>query len=503
MSRLQRVSARYLAVEALMTSGVELLAVADAAGTKLDSAINQLRQDAQDDDPAVFSELLAVSRQLRWRIATEPFPTGYSHERETVLQALLHLAARHKLSSTGYFHGVLDDLVAAATAVGQTPPTADVLLESLMEADAEDCVIITASARARDGMTRWLGDLGVTIPVVRGTDREVADVVDQAYAAGPPRIFGSSLLSSPRARALTYIFPSWVRNRGLPASTFSAHAQGAVRLRARLFTIGQAPAETPSPAVEDGLVPAPLWPRSPVPVALGSDEVLARRVLLGGGLAIMLDQGGEHIRTFDPARPSGERVEFRDVSTVTPGSYLVLREGATESEALFARAIDLLGGGGSDVLDGQQRWKDALDGQLDRRGRAGVIAALRRVGVRAADQAPTWTARTVARPQADRDFELLLGWLSLPLQPHLALANRVRRARLQAMADVREALEEALSVASMDQLDRNGYLRLDLSLPGFAGIIATRVLALAPFEEAVPRRELRVPFPDRSALWLE
>lgn len=503
MSRLQRVDARYAAVGSLTSSGVELLAVADRAGARMDRAIKQLARQTREDDPSVFGELLAVSRYLRWRVATEPFPTRYSHERVETLRALKGLAVRFKLASAPEVHAIVDDLVDAASATGLDPGTAEVLLESLSEAGDEDCVIIAASARARDGLVRWLDDIGVTAPVLRVTDRALSEMADQAYAAGSPSIFGPPLLSAPRARALTYIFPSWVQDRALPISVFSAQAQGAIRLQSRLFTIGESPTPDLSPSTADDLVPAPAWPHPPPRAVAGRDEVLARRVLLGGGLAIMLDPGGEHIRTFDPSLPSGERVEFRDVSTIAPGSYLVLREGATESDALFSRAIELLGEDGDDVLAAQKRWKDALQRHLDRLGRSAVATALRRRGVRAADQAPMWIARTVARPQADRDFELLLGWLGLPVQQHVVLANSLRRARLQAMADVREALEDALSVASMDQLEREGYLRLELTLPGFAGIIAARVLAIAPFEEPVARRELRLPVPDRAALWLE
>lgn len=503
MNPLQRVDAQYAAIGALMSTGVELIAVADEAGARLDDAIRRLSKLTYEDDPALSVELLAIARHLRWRVATEPFPTRYSHDREAVLRALQDLAARFTLRSGSDSHGVVEDLVAAASSVGEGAGAADVLVESLAEAGDEDCVIIAGSARARDGLIRWLHDLGLETPVLRATARDLTRVADQAYAVGSPQVFGPSLLTSPRARALTYLFPSWVRDRTLPTSAFSAHAEGAIRLRSRLFTIGHEPAQDVPPSVDDELVPAPTWAQPPGRAAPGHDEVLARRVLLGGGLAIMLDPGGEHIRTLDPALPAGERVEFRDVPTIVPGSYLVLREGATESDALFSRAIDLLGEDGTDVLDAQQRWKDALARQLDRLGRAAVTTALRRAGVRAADQAPMWLARTVARPQADRDFELLLSWLTLPVDQHAEPASRLRRARLQAMADVREALEDALSLASMDQLERDGYLRLDLTLPGFAGIIATRVLAIAPFEEVVARRELRLPAADRSALWLE
>ena len=47
------------------------------------------------------------------------------------------------------------------------------------------------------------------------------------------------------------------------------------------------------------------------------------------------------------------------------------------------------------------------------------------------------------------------------------------------------------------------YIRLDLDMPGFRGIIATRVLAVSPETTVVARHEARLPFADRSAKWLE
>jgi hypothetical protein len=134
VNRLQRVDAQYAAVRDLTSTGVELIAVADDAGARLDEAIRQLSNLTSEDDPAVSSELLAVSRHLRWRAATEPFPARYSHDRETVLGTMQELAARLKLRSSGGIHGVVDDLVAAAGRTGEGSGTADVLIESLTEA---------------------------------------------------------------------------------------------------------------------------------------------------------------------------------------------------------------------------------------------------------------------------------------------------------------------------------------------------------------------------------
>jgi hypothetical protein len=284
---------------------------------------------------------------------------------------------------------------------------------------------------------------------------------------------------------------------------FSADAIGGIRPRTRTHKIGD-DAFIPDRLrrVEDQLKPAPAWVRPKFRLPVGGDEVHARRVLLCGGLSIMLDLEGETIRTLDPDRPAGGRVRMRDVEDVDSGTYLVLREGQTESEPLYARALARLAARADAVERSQTEWKSALRERLHA-GSAEVTRSLRALGVKAAAQAPAWTARTLARPNSDADFEILLRWLGVPLEPFREHANLVRRARSQAVVDVKEALEAALGDADMRGLERVGFLKLDLELEGFAGIVATRVLALSPHLDVVARSELRIPREDTRARWLE
>jgi hypothetical protein len=217
----------------------------------------------------------------------------------------------------------------------------------------------------------------------------------------------------------------------------------------------------------------------------------------------MLDLEGESIRTLDPTRPAGARVEMSDVASVAPGTYLVLREGQTESAPLYARALTRLGAQAETVERSQSGWKTALRQQLATRGPSEVVRSLRALGVEAAAQAPVWTAQTLARPRSEVDFGILLRWLGLPREPYSQHADLVRKARYQALVDVREALEVALGRADLHDLEQAGFLRLDLDLEGFAGIVATRVLAISPHLDVVARSELRIPKGDASARWLE
>lgn len=505
MTGIAQIADHYRAAEGLARGTVELHAVADEAGAYLDAALKRLITQLRSEDPEIWQDLLIVARQVRWRLATNPAPATFRSDDDEVLMALLATCQRRGLAADEQTQLLLEDLARRAEeAHVQDRPTGEVLLESLRELNYQACVVITASGRAQNATKMWFDDLGISVSVIRGSFRDQPDVVDQAYAVGAPSLFGPSLLTAPRATALAYVLPSWVQDRSLPKSTLADYAAGVIRPGRKIFKIGREPIlEDPPAPVEDQLLPSPVWSRQSPPRPPRADEVLARKVLLGGGLAIMLDQDGEHIRSLIPNRPVGERVELADVSAVTVGSYLVLREGETQSALLYDWAIKLLGTRGLDARSSQEEWKSALRAALRRLGNAAVVRALDRAGVKRADRAAAWTATTMVRPQDDGDFELLLSWLSLPTQPHFELAAALRRARLQASQDIREILEEAVSAADLSELERDGFLRLELDVDGFRSIIATRVLAISPNFEPIHRNDVRRPVEDWGARWLE
>jgi hypothetical protein len=505
VSRFEWLNERYDAAASVSAHGVEMLTVGDSAGAHLDAAIKELTVLARTDGPELWADLLGAARQLRWRLVTEPQPIELNPQLQEVARAVTSQAERLHAAVGGGARTVLRQLEAAAIDVGHRDSViGPVLVRCIQEVGADACRVLAAGSRSAAGLSRWFTESGLGAMVVSGIDRG-DDVVEQAYAVGPPRIFPPSAITSPTANAVTFIFPSWETNRSLPRTVLSAQAEGAIRPRSRTFTEGDEPVlARPTPDVADDLVPLPTWTALRAPDREpGADEVVARKVLLSGALSIYLDSDGEHIRSLDPTQPAGERVTHSDVQLVGPGTYLVLREGQGERQALYDRAIALLCDRGPQAKESQRQWKEALQVKLRRAGRREVGRALAQVGVHRTERATAWTEETLARPQNDQDFVRLLAWLDVPLHPTFELATELRRLRLQASADVRESLERALSAASMTTLEEHGHLRLDLDLPGFRGIIATRVLAISPHAELIARHDVRVITPDRSAQWLE
>lgn len=504
MSRIQSLNHRYFASALLVRTGVEVVVVGDPAGAQLNKAVRRLLVSVRDDGPGLWDDLVGAARALRWRVMTQPQPLDCNpalrHGVEQVARQVRRL--RGAVAS----EPVLDELAVAAQVIGETDPVlGPFLLRSIEEVGPTDCIVVAANKPARLALAEWLGESGVGVLTAGELERRQPRV-EQAYVVGPPRFCRTSLVTAPVTDGVSFLLPAWFGDRSIPCSAIAPYAEGAIRIVARVFSEGdlsEPGRETAETDVEDDFLPQPLWGnrRSPDREPAG-DEVEARKVLLSGGLAIWLDDG-DRIRALDPDQPSGERVTYAEVDAVRPGTHLLLRQGEAERGALYRAALALMSSQGTAVDASQRAWKERLSRSLQERGYREAVRELRNRGVKAADRARAWTDPHLVRPHGDHDFEVLLQWLGVPIQPSFGYATMLRRTLHRASADVREQLETAVSAADLAELEREGQLSLEVNTMGFRGIVATRVLALSPYREIVARRDARVPFEDRSGQWLE
>lgn len=505
MTRIDVLNRRYAASAALARDGVEVVVVGDAVGARLNAATRKLMLVVREDGPGLWDDLVGAVKSLRWRVLTQPQPI----ELNLALKSGAQQVAREvrRLRGAVANDALLDELAAAAGEVGAADPVlGEVLLRSIDEVGPSDCVVVGANAAASAAIGEWLADLGVRALTAGELERTYPDVA-QSYVVGPPRFFRSSLVTAPVTGALSFVMPAWFVDRQIPRSPIAAYADGAIRVGARVFTVGDY-VEPESPAAEDEVVedeflPQPVWgPRQSPDREPSSEEVEARKLLLSGGLGLWLDDG-DRIRGLDPHQPVGERVAYIDVASVRAGTYLLLRRGETEHRVLHETALGRLGDRGIAIETSQELWKERLQAQLSRMGFRLVVRELQSRGVKAADRARAWTEMSLVRPHSDNDFEQLLQWLGLPVQPFFGNATLLRRTIYKVSAEIREQLEAAVSAADLSVLEREGHLSLNIETSGVRGIVATRVLAIAPYSEIVPRNDARVPFDDRGGLWLE
>lgn len=505
MSRIRTLNRLYADSAALVRGGVEIVAVGDPAGARFNAAVRRLMIALRDDGPGLWDDLVGAAKALRWRIITQPQPTEFNPG----LVRLVEEVARHArhLREAVADQALLDELEASSVAVASADPVlGNALLHDCLEAGVDDCIVIAASRPAQAGLNQWLKGYGVLVLTVGELERD-RHQRDRSYVAGPPRFYPSSLVTAPVTSGVSFLLPAWFQDRSIPHSVIAAYAEGAIRIKAKVFTEGDTtePVQEVPPEIQDeGLyLPQPIWgARQVADREPTSEEVIARKVLLSGNLAIWLDDG-ERIRSLDPRQPAGERVTYAEVAAVRQGTYLLLRQGVTERGALHQAAIARLRSLGGTVEVSQMAWKQLLAEKIQALGYRETVEELQAMGVRTADRVRAWTDPGLIRPHSDRDFELLLQCLGIPIQPTFGYATRLRKMLYQVSAEIGKQLEAAVSAADLSVLETTGNLSLDVKTEGFRGILATRVLAISPYSEIVSRHDARVPFEDRSGQWLE
>lgn len=504
MSRVDRLNQRYDASANLVRTGVDIFAVGDPAGAAFNAAVRRLMALLKAEGGDYLNELAGAAKALRWRRATQPQPLEFNSS----LSDLSDVIAQHSERLRGAIadQALLDELrAAAALMVSTNSVVGEVLVGSIKEVCAHSTVVIAASKSAAAGLQAWLLHHDVLVLTASELERIQPDC-EHAYAIGPPRFFPSSLVTAPITSTVTFVLPAWVSDRAVARSAIAAYAEGAIRIGSRIVTQGDigAPdgAQPDEPENDSDYLPQPVWvnqreaDREPT-----SDEVEARKVLLSGNLAMWLDDG-ERIRSIDPEQPSGERVTYTEIQAVRVGTYLLLRQGETERNALYQAAISRLPDGAA-IDQAQEAWKRLLADRIREAGYRQVVKRLRAVGVEAADRARAWTSPNLIRPHSDQDYARLLEWLGIPIQPTFSHATHLRKTLYRVSAEIGKQLEVAVSAADLSELETTGHLSIDVESDGFRGILATRVLAISPFTEIVARHEARVPFSDRSGQWLE
>src|SRR5699024_7343136 len=415
MSRVHELGRRYTASAKLAQHGVEIVAVGDPAGARFNNATRQLRTLVKNESGTYLEELAEAAKALCWKRVTQLQPIALNPNLNHLISEV-HKHARY-LRGASADQTLHDELTSAASQIAEShSEVGAVLLESIEEVGVDTCVVIAASQPAAAGLDLWLRSKGVLVLTAGDLERKRIDR-EQAYGVGPARLFPSSLVPAPVTESVSFILPAWFSDRRLLHSAIAPYADGAIHLQSRVFMERITPA-TATDLPDDGLtqddyLPGPVWNFQPeTDREPSNDEVAARKVLLGGNLAMWLDDG-DRIRTLDPEQPAGERVTYTDVPAVKPGTYLLLRRGETERSALYHAAIGQLENG--DAIDrAQTTWKRLLAERIQEAGYQQVVRRLRDAGVKAPDRARAWTDPTLIRPANAQDFEKLLQGLRAP-----------------------------------------------------------------------------------------
>ncbi|WP_146112954.1 hypothetical protein [Arthrobacter sp. MYb214] len=509
MNRISNVNARYSAQDSLIRYGVEMLLVSDPLGETLNRTVYNLSRLIRGQNLSSLEDLESAAKALLWRQITRPGPPKYSQGLGEICETIQRQTARfsHMIED----QTLLMDLGETAEQILLAdPPLGKTLLESCQEVGADKAVVLAANRPAAQDLRTWLEPLGITV-LTRSEWARLRDPFEVTYVIGPPKFFGPSLVTAPVTNELSYILPSWFRDRSIPLSSISDYSEGKIEVRQRLFTVNSG-LEVAAKSVEntaeetpelESYLPQAVWPSfSDSTKEPTEDEARARKIYLSGDYSIWLDDG-DRIRTVDVGNPPGERVSYSSVKSVKCGTVLLLRQGVSEYGALYDASKRALGKRATEIALTQSSWKQILKKRLNEYSRIYVTNQLKRAGVSTPNRALAWTEENLICPQKKNDFLSLLRWLGIPEEPTFSNAMALRLQTYRTRNTVLKDLEDSVSKANMSLLEKNGFIQIEYTTEGFRGILATRVLAISPKYEIVPKSSLRVPAIDRSAKWLE
>ncbi|MCP5120386.1 MAG: hypothetical protein GY953_57050, partial [bacterium] len=148
MSRVKALNARYAAVQSLVRYGVEIVAVGDPAGARVNAAVLALLRADAEDGQGILGNLLAATKALRWRLLTQPQPAPFNTAVEESV-AGVHAEVDWMFESVST-HTLLEQVRdVAAAALQSESPVGGVLLRSIEEAGPSSCVVVAASRAAK------------------------------------------------------------------------------------------------------------------------------------------------------------------------------------------------------------------------------------------------------------------------------------------------------------------------------------------------------------------
>ena len=279
-------------------------------------------------------------------------------------------------------------------------------------------------------------------------------------------------MTAPVTSGVSFFLPAWFGDRSVPRSAIAAYAEGAIRIEARMFTEG----DTTEPELElpvesrgrERVSPAAGLGHSPVAATASRPPRRSRHTRCCSAAtwrcgSMTANASARSTRTSQPVSAS----PIPKCQPSEPGTYLLLRQGETERGALYQAAIAKLGQRGerSRCLPGRHGstcWPKDPESSATA-GRAGVAGRGRpdrRPGAGLDGSQPD-------PPSSDQDFERLLQWLGIPIQPTFGYAAMLRKMLYQVSAEIGKQLEAAVSAADLSELETTGHLSLDVKTEGF------------------------------------
>ena len=226
------------------------------------------------------------------------------------------------------------------------------------------------------------------------------------------------------------------------------------------------------------------------------NQKLCRQIALANGKQVFIDVDGDqdfvHSVEVD-ASGSIRRIEIspRDLKI---GDYIILREGQSDTEALYMKARELIGPNIDKIEAHQHEWKYALKRLLLKSDLKVLNRTLKDKGMKSVNRLTDWTDPNLRRPLRDDDFAIILTYLGLNVDKYLNSASILKRTILQVAVNFRHQLTAAIENLDGNALTESGTHVITSPVDGIANLFISRIVGVSTEEVYVDTQRIRVPF---------
>lgn len=192
------------------------------------------------------------------------------------------------------------------------------------------------------------------------------------------------------------------------------------------------------------------------------------------GTALVIDLEEDHRR----------RVKRVGTAHITPGMFLLLREGGGGGDYLVPIADKILRDRAAGLRKFQRRWKDSLRSAVRTFGLPAVVGKLRALGSVKANEVNVrnWMSERNIRTDDPRDFKAIMGLVGLSADSDRCweFAREIASAHQRAGGVVRRHLLRKVLESDLGDLEKVGSMRFELSEVGGNPLSAVRVVRVLP-----------------------
>ena len=224
---------------------------------------------------------------------------------------------------------------------------------------------------------------------------------------------------------------------------------------------------------------------------LAEEAVDCKAYLLANSQVVFFPLDSSEINTLDLSASSGDRVHRVAISTVRPGTIVLLRIGNSDTDSIILMADELGGSTARAAREAQRAWKTSLKEKMHELGTAKVTQDLQDLGI-TSPWIQEWARPSSIRPNSDVVFSSLLRYLDISIEETIAHMNHLRYLHQVAGMRFRKSLNKRFESIDATELSENGMLIVDIEdAAGVAKLGAFRVLSVGTEVFSIPQGSVR------------